>query len=305
LSDTRLIFATRPSALARWQTAYVIRQLGSHWENLDCAEQVITTQGDRDLETALPEIGGKGLFTSELEAALRAGVVHAAVHSLKDLPTETTPGLILAAIPERAEPRDVLICPAGMTLDELPSGAVVGTSSNRRMAQLLAYRPDLHIQPLRGNVDTRVRKARQGQYDAVVLAAAGVIRLGLQAEITQYLPLEVMLPAPGQGALAVQCREDDAQTIRLLSAIEHPDTRRAVSAERAFLAGLGGGCSLPVGALAEVRRDEIVLRGVIAGDDVGLLRLSAAGHDPEQVGADLARQVGNRTLTNADVRGRI
>lgn len=293
--NSTLIFATRPSALARWQTRYAIQQIQAQWKNLTCEETVITTRGDRDLATALPEIGGKGLFTYELEQALREGRVHAAVHSLKDLPTEDTPGLKIGAIPQRADARDVLVCPAGLTLDELPTGAVLGTSSNRRQAQILAYRPDLQIQTIRGNIDTRIQKAQNGRYDAIILAAAGVIRLGLQEHITQYLPLEIMLPAPGQGALAVQCREDDEQTLHWLRAIDHPATRRAVSAERAFLSGLGGGCSLPVGALAEVHRKEIVLQGVIASPDGGhILRLTAMGDDPNWVGQDLARQAIDR-----------
>lgn len=289
--NSKLIFATRPSALARWQTSYAIQQIQAQWENLVCQEIVITTKGDRDLTTALPEIGGKGLFTYELGQALRDGRVHAAVHSLKDLPTEESPGLIIGAIPQRADVRDVLVSPAGFTLDELPAGAVVGTSSVRRQAQILAYRPDLRIQPIRGNIDTRIRKVQEGQYDAILLAAAGIIRLGLQEHITQYLPLDVMLPAPGQGALGIQCREDDEETLRLLRAIEKPETRQTTTAERAFLSGLGGGCSLPVGALADILGGVITLRGIVASPDgKQVLRLTATGDDPFLVGQDLAQQ---------------
>jgi hydroxymethylbilane synthase len=289
--NSTLIFATRPSALARWQTSYAIQQIQSQWENLVCQEIVIRTKGDRDLTTALPEIGGKGLFTSELEQALREGGVHAAVHSLKDLPTEESPGLTIGAIPERADVRDVLVSPAGLKLEELPAGAVVGTSSLRRQAQILAHRPDLRIQPIRGNIDTRIRKVQEGQYDAILLAAAGIIRLGFQELITQFLPLELMLPAPGQGALAIQCRADDEETLRLLSAIEQPATRQATSAERAFLSGLGGGCSLPVGAVAETLGGAITLRGIVASPDgKQILRLTATGDDPILVGQDLAQQ---------------
>jgi hydroxymethylbilane synthase len=288
---SRLIFATRPSALARWQTGHVIHELQSRWENLICEVLVITTKGDRDLHPSLPEIGGKGLFTYELEQALRERRVHAAVHSLKDLPTEDASGLTIAAIPQRADYRDVLICPAGLALEELPAGSGVGTSSNRRLAQLLAYRPDLRVEPIRGNVDSRIRKVLEGQYDAIVLAAAGVIRLGLQEHISQYLSLEIMLPAPGQGALAVQCRAEDEQAQHVLQAVDHLDTRLAVSAERAFLSALGGGCSLPVGALAEVRGAEIRLHGAIAAPDGSrVLRLTASGSDPLLVGRDLAQQ---------------
>jgi hydroxymethylbilane synthase len=263
--------------------------LNNHWGNLNCKELVITTQGDRELNKSLPEIGGKGLFTYELEQALHDGRVHAAVHSLKDLPTEDAPGLQIGTIPQRTDIRDVLICPDELTLDELPAGAVVGTSSNRRKAQILAHRADLQVKPIRGNIDTRIRKVLEGKYDAIVLAAAGVTRLGLQKHITQYIPFEIMLPAPGQGALAVQCRADDEQTQQLLKGIEDRHTRLAVNAERAFLSALGGGCSLPVGALAEVREGEITLQGVIAAADGSQkIKLSASGNDSLRLGIKLA-----------------
>ncbi|MCJ7702168.1 MAG: hydroxymethylbilane synthase [Anaerolineales bacterium] len=287
----KLIFATRPSALARWQTQYVIQRLQSQRSDLACEEVVITTKGDRVLDVPLPEIGGKGLFTYELDQALLAGRVDAAVHSLKDLPTDDAPGLVIGVIPERADIRDVLICPAGYSLDQLPSGAVVGTSSTRRKAQLLSYRPDLLTKSIRGNIDTRIRKVLEGQYDAILLAAAGVIRLGLQEHITQTIPLDVMLPAPGQGALAIQCLAGDDETLELLQTIDHPATRLAVTTERAFLAALGGGCSLPVGAHGSLEADSLRLVGVIvAPDGSRLLRVSAAGKDPHLLGTGLAHQ---------------
>jgi hydroxymethylbilane synthase len=215
-------FATRPSALARWQTDYVADLLRRAHPGLDIRIEVIVTKGDRILDKPLPVIGGKGLFTAELERALHEGRVDAAVHSLKDLPVEDAPGLTIGLTPPRADVRDVLICPAGHTLETLPAGAVVGTSSPRRQAQLLAVRPDLTVKSIRGNVDTRIRKAREGQYDAVVLAAAGVTRLGLNEHITQFLPLDVMLPAPAQGVLGVQCRADDERTLALLAAVDMP-----------------------------------------------------------------------------------
>ncbi|GAB4581526.1 MAG: hydroxymethylbilane synthase [Anaerolineales bacterium] len=284
-------FATRPSALARWQTDHIITLLQTVWPNLTCHTEIISTQGDRVLDKPLPEIGGKGLFTSELEDALRAGRVHAAVHSLKDLPTKDSPGLTIGAIPARADARDAWVCPAGYTLKTLPQGATVGTSSTRRRAQLLAHRPDLNIQPIRGNVDTRLRKVQEGQYDAIVLASAGLTRLGLQAHITAYLTFDEMLPAPGQGALAVQCRADDADTLAILHALEHAPTRRAVIAERAFLDALGGGCSLPVGAYATVDGETLTLRGIIASPD-GTQRLTLIGQGthPVQLGHALAAQ---------------
>src|SRR5215212_612833 len=247
----KLIFATRPSALARWQTQWVIQALKTFHPDLACEEKVITTQGDKILDRPLPEIGGKGLFTQELENELLSGAVHCAVHSLKDLPVENPEGLTIGCVPFRADVRDALISKHGFTLAELPPGAIVGTSSLRRAAQLLAARPDLKIESLRGNVDTRLRKALEGQYDAIILAGAGLTRLGLGGHVTEWLPLEVMLPAPGQGALAVQCRIDDETTLGLLSALDDESTRRAVVAERAFLRGLGGGCALPVAAYAE------------------------------------------------------
>jgi len=287
----KLTFATRPSTLARWQTQHVIALLQSHWDDLTCEDVIITTKGDRVLDKPLPKIGGKGLFTFELEQALLDKSVDAAVHSLKDLPTEGTPGLTVGVIPPRADVRDVLICPQGYNLADLPAGSVVGTSSTRRAAQLSAYRPDLKIEPIRGNVDTRVRKALEGQYDAIILAAAGVTRLGLQEHITQYLDIETMLPAPGQGALAIQCRAEDIDTLRLLEAIDHPPTRLETTTERAFLAALGGGCSLPVGALASVEGDTIRLQGVVvAPDGSRVLRVSASGDDPLSLGNNLARQ---------------
>jgi hydroxymethylbilane synthase len=287
----KLTFATRPSALARWQTNYIAKQLQVTWEDLRCEEVIIKTKGDRILDVPLPEVGGKGLFTHELEAALREGRVDAAVHSLKDLPTEDSPGLSIGLIPERADARDVLISPEGQELDDLPRGAVVGTSSNRRAAQLLAYRPDLSVKSIRGNVDTRLRKVNTDEYDAIVLAAAGVTRLGLQTNISQYLSYEIILPAPGQGALAVQCRADDESTLNILRALEHPPTRLAVTAERAFLEALGGGCSLPVGALATVTEEGIEVQGVIASPDGALIhRLRATHSDPIELGRELARR---------------
>ena len=285
----QLTFATRPSALARWQTARVIQLLQAAHPGLECSEYVITTTGDRVLAHPLSEIGGKGLFTSELEEALLSGKVHSAVHSLKDLPVEATPGLVVGAIPERESALDALVSADAWTLSGLPEGARVGTCSLRRTAQLLARRPDLTMLPLRGNVDTRVRKALNGEYDAIVLAQAGLRRLGLEKHISEVFPLDVMLPAPGQGALAVQCRADDHETLELLSAIHDPLTAAAVHAERAFLSGLGGGCSLPVAAFAEKNNGTIILTGaVISTDGKQAIRLSAVDNEPHRLGERLA-----------------
>jgi hydroxymethylbilane synthase len=298
----KLIFATRPSALARWQTQWVIGALKNLHPDLECEEKIITTQGDKILDKPLPEIGGKGLFTQELEMELLSGAVHCAVHSLKDLPVENPAGLTIGCIPARAEVRDALVSKNGYSLSTLPEGASVGTSSLRRAAQLLSARSDIHTEPLRGNVDTRVRKALEGQYDAIILAGAGLIRLGLDKSVTEWLPLDVMLPAPGQGALAVQCRVDDQGTIGLLAALDEPSTRRSVTAERAFLSGLGGGCSVPVAAYAIVEsaalglpKDQrprvIKMTGlVISEDGRKAIQVNRTGFDAELLGNELAQR---------------
>jgi hydroxymethylbilane synthase len=290
-----ICFATRPSALARWQTQWVIQLLQSKWPGLQCQEVMIQTQGDRILDRPLPEIGGKGLFTQELEAELQHGRVQAAVHSLKDLPVEEPPDLAVGAVPARAEARDALVSAQGYRLSELPEGARVGTSSLRRSAQLLSVRPDLRIEPLRGNIDTRLRKALEGQYEAIVLAGAGLARLGMEKWISDWLPFEVMLPAPGQGALAVQCRASDADTLRLLAEIEDQRARLAVAAERAFLTGLGGGCSLPIAAYAtaQVASDHAIIdmTGLVASPDgKRFLRLQGTGDEPLSLGMSLAQE---------------
>ena len=285
----KLIFATRPSALARWQTQWVIGALKNVHHDLECEEKIITTQGDKILDKPLPEIGGKGLFTQELESELLSGAVHCAVHSLKDLPVENPSGLTVGCIPTRAEVRDALISKNGYTLATLPVGASVGTSSLRRAAQILSLRPDLHTKSLRGNVDTRVRKALDGQYDAIILAGAGLTRLGLDHHVTEWLSLDAMLPAPGQGALAVQCRADDQTTLNLLAALEDEATRKAVVAERAFLSGLGGGCSVPVAAYAQVDESTISLSGLVLSEDgKKAIQVKRTGEDAQLLGIELA-----------------
>ncbi len=288
----RLTFATRPSALARWQTARVIQLLQAANPEVECTEHIMSTIGDRELNIPLPDIGSKGIFTGELEQALLSGEVDAAVHSLKDLPVEETPGIRVAAIPERGAVFDTVVSANAWTLSSLPEGAQVGTSSLRRSAQLLARRPDLTILPLRGNVDTRLKKLLNAEYDAIVVAQAGLNRLGLQTHISEVLPLEIMLPAPGQGALAVQCRSDDIETLRVLATIHDPITAAAVRAERAFLSGLGGGCSLPIAAFAEKNNGTIILTGaVISPDGSQEIRLSAVDQDPLLLGTRLTELV--------------
>ena len=297
-SGATLRVGTRGSALAMAQSGEVAATLtGALDRPVELVE--ITTQGD--LETGdLTVIGGTGVFATALREAVLAGEVDAAVHSLKDLPTAPYPGLTIAAIPRREDPRDVLVSPSGKTLGELPTGATIGTGSPRRTAQLHALGLGLEIVPIRGNVDTRIRKAHEGEVDAVVLARAGLARLGRLDEATETLDPIQMLPAPGQGALAVETRSDDTDLTRsVAAALDHPPTRAAVTAERALLAALEAGCSAPVGALADWVEgdggpDELYLRGVVAPPDGSdLVRQSAAGpaDDPEALGRRLAEDL--------------
>ncbi len=286
-----LRIGTRTSRLARWQTEHVIARLSAAWPQLTCITVPFVTKGDKTLDKPLPEIGGKGLFTAELEAALNAGEIDLAVHSLKDLPVDDAPGLTIGAIPGRADVRDVLVTADGLGLATLPAGAVVGTSSVRRRAQLLACRPDLDIQSIRGNVETRIRKVvEEHGYAATVLAMAGLERLSLVEHASELLDLDRMLPAPGQGALAVQCRHGDETTRTLLAAIEIAETRACVTAERAFLRALGGGCSAPIAAYATVDGDGLLtLNGLVgAADGSRVLRVDGSGRDPHALGAELA-----------------
>src|SRR5579859_1382886 len=241
-----LVIGTRGSQLARWQTDWVGAALARAWPELAVELRPFTTAGDRQLDQPLPAIGGEGVFTQELEHALRANEIDLAVHSLKDLPVDNTPGLALGAIGQREDGRDVLITRDGGTSATLPYAARVGTSSPRRAAQLLAARPDLALAPVRGNVDTRVRKALSGDYDAVVLAAAGVLRLGLSEHIGEYLSLALMLPAPGQGAIAMQCRAGNERVQGLLRPLDHALTRAAVTAERACWPGWAAAAPRPL-----------------------------------------------------------
>ncbi|MBI5956708.1 MAG: hydroxymethylbilane synthase [Chloroflexi bacterium] len=264
---TTIVIGTRGSALARGQTYWVAARLMELVPGLEVIIRTIKTSGDALLDVPLAKIGDKGLFTREIESALLAGQIDVAVHSLKDLPTELSAGLIIGAVTEREDVRDALVSRLGCDLDGLPPGARVGTSSLRRAAQLLAYRPDLQILNIRGNVDTRLRKAATEEYDAVVLAVAGLRRLGLEAQITEYLPLEIMLPAVGQGALAVEARQEEAETQHLVALLDHAPTRAATTAERVFLRALGGGCRVPIAAYGEVAGDTLRLRGLVASED--------------------------------------
>ncbi|MEL6272096.1 MAG: hydroxymethylbilane synthase [Chloroflexota bacterium] len=251
-----IVVGSRRSDLALWQSNHVIDLLRQAHPGLTAEIKIISTKGDQIIDKPLPSIGGKGLFTEALEDALRTGDIDIAVHSLKDLPTEDAPGLTVGAVPARADVSDVLVSRGKHVLETLPKGASVGTSSRRRAAQLLAHRPDLNIIDIRGNVPTSVEKCLDpdGPYDAIVLAKAGLERLELTHHISEVLPLETMLPAPGQGALGVQCRYD-ADSNALLAPITHAETLHAVTAERRFLNRLEAGCSAPVAALATLSAD--------------------------------------------------
>lgn len=291
-----ITLGTRGSGLARWQTDYVGSLLKNVYPALEIRTELIITRGDQVLDKPLPLIGGKGVFTAELEAALNRRDIDFAVHSLKDLPTENPSGLSLGAIPVRGSAGDALVSRGGYTLDTLPHGAAVGTSSRRRAAQLLYRRPDLRMIEIRGNVDTRLRKAldENGDYDAIVLALAGLERLQLTQYVSQKLSLDDMLPAPGQGALAVQCR-DEAAVTQWLSPINHEPTRITVTAERTFLAGLGSGCSIPVAAYAAIDGDTLRLRGRVTAPDgseqVDVVAESTANiQSASELGVELARK---------------
>ena len=283
-----LVLGTRGSPLALRQTEWVCEAYATA-HGVRPSLQVVETRGDLDLHTPLPEIGGKGLFTAELETAMRSGAIDAAVHSLKDLPVEEVPGLVIAAVCRRADPRDVLVSRHG-SIAELPAGARVGTSSRRRAAQLRALRPDLQIVPVRGNVATRLHAA-ESELDAVVLAAAGLDRLGIDSVIALRLEPTEMLPAPGQGAIAIQCRADDRAAIESLRVLDDHATRLAVTAERTFLHALGGGCSSAVAALAEPLGETGLLRmtGLVASQDGReVLRIEGSDTDPVALGRRLA-----------------
>lgn len=278
-----LVLGTRGSQLALAQSGQVARALTAA-TGVPVELRVIRTRGDQVQDRPLAAIGGKGLFTAELEEALREGSIDFAVHSLKDLPTEDADGLCLGAFPERADPRDALV---GPPLDQLRHGAVVGTGSLRRRVQLAALRPDLELRDIRGNVDTRLSKRDRGDYDAVVLAMAGLNRLSISRADILPLSVDQVLPAVGQGILGLQCRLEDRRVLDLLGSLDHAASRAAALAERAFLAAYGGGCDVPVAC--HVRVDGAVLRGEAAGPHgTGVRRVLWVGTDPEQLGRALA-----------------
>ncbi|MCC6750759.1 MAG: hydroxymethylbilane synthase [Deltaproteobacteria bacterium] len=289
----RLVIGTRGSALARWQAEHVAARVRSLPSRPEVELKIIRTQGDIILDVPLAQVGGKGLFVKEIEEALLRREVDLAVHSMKDVPAELPEGLGLTAIPEREDPRDAVIGAEG-GLAALPQGACVGTSSLRRRCQLLALRPDLAVDNLRGNVDTRLRKVADGQYAAIILAAAGLTRLGYLDRVTEFLPLETWLPAVGQGALGIETRCEDAELNGWLAALHHEPSARCVRAERTMLAALEGGCQVPIAGYAEVMGERLKLRALVGhpeGSPVFHAEAEGPAADPEALGSRVAEEL--------------
>jgi len=289
-----LIIGTRGSQLALWQAEWVQGQLKQMAPDLSVVLKRIQTSGDKIQDVPLAKVGGKGLFVKEIEEALLRKDIDLAVHSMKDLPAVLPSGLQIMCIPEREDPRDALLSRDEKKLDALPLGARVGTSSLRRQSQLLHARPDLHIEMLRGNVDTRLRKLHENHFDAIVLAASGLKRLGWDQQITEYLPIDVSLPAIGQGALGIEGREDDGFVQDLVSRLEHRPTRVTVTAERTFLARLEGGCQVPIAGHAVLEGEELTLDGLVASvDGTRYVRysLSSSAQEAEFLGTKVAEEL--------------
>lgn len=292
LMHTSLVIGTRGSQLALWQAQFVKDQLERLFSNLEINLKIIKTTGDTIPDRSLVGLG-KGAFTKEIENALLAGDIDLAVHSLKDLPTELPEGLCIAAIPTREDPRDVLITASGLPLEDLINGATIGTTSPRRKAQLLYIRPDLQVVDVRGNVDTRLRKLHETSLDGIILAAAGINRLHKQEVITQFFDVERMVPAVGQGALAVEAREGDTAVESLLEPLNDPETVAEVTAERVVLESLGGGCQVPIGAYAKHVDSELSLTGVVCHPE-GALRIMKSARGASKAAQGLGEIVAEK-----------
>jgi hydroxymethylbilane synthase len=300
-----VVIGTRASKLALAQTDMIRDALLAAHSDITVEVEHITTKGDVILDRPLSAIGDKGLFITEIEDALRAGRIDLAVHSAKDLPSELPPDMAIAAFPRRADARDALVARGGLRLADLPVGARVGTSSLRRACQLRRLRPDVRIADLRGNVDTRLRKLHEGMYDAIVLAAAGLERLGLRREITELLDPHVMLPAVSQGTLAIEIRAGDAAVATLLAPLDDPEARASATAERAFLARIGGGCQVPVAAYTQLNGDRLDLAGLLGARDGRCVtgELSGPANQPAALGTALAERLldeGGRALLESN-----
>ena len=292
MSVRRLVIATRRSRLALWQAEHIQRELQRLHPGLTVELLPMSTKGDEILDRSLESVGGKGLFVKELENAMADGRADLAVHSIKDVPAELPHGFFLAAISAREDPRDALVSNRFATLAEMPRGAVLGTSSLRRAAQVRERHPGLEVKLLRGNVETRVAKLDHGEYDAIVLAVAGLVRLGLGGRIRSRLSLEESLPAPGQGALGIECLAARQDVQQMLAPLGDVTTTQCVRAERAVSRALGGSCTLPLGAYAEMRDGKLDLTALVASEDGRrVLRARATGTDPEEVGAQAARSL--------------
>ena len=289
-----IVIGTRGSKLALWQAEHIAGRIRERFPAIEVTLKKIVTTGDKILDVPLAKIGGKGLFTKELENAMLSGEIDLAVHSLKDMPTELPEGLMLAAITTRADASDAFVSLRYNSLDELPQGAKVGTSSLRRRAQILKYRPDLQTVDLRGNLDTRIKKLENKEMDAIILATAGLKRLGLEQYITQILPAAICLPAVGQGALAIETRQDDAEVLSVLEFLNDSETIAAVTAERAYLREVQGGCQVPVGVHGEVNGDQLLLEATILKiDGTREVREQICGNcsEAEALGVKLAQQM--------------
>lgn len=316
----KVVIGTRQSALALTQTGQVLEALQAAAERLgvevEWEVRKIVTRGDRILDVSLSKVGGKGLFVKEIEHALLTGEIDLAVHSMKDMPSELPEGLVIGAVPQREDPRDCLVSSSGLGLAQLPHGARIGTSSLRRASQLKAARPDVSVEVLRGNIDSRLRRLETGELDAVMLAAAGLRRMGWEDRVSEYVEPEVCLPAVGQGALALECRQNDTELLVLLQELEHTPTAAAAAAERSFLHTLQGGCQVPIGAYAVVSGGEdteslanrpgsggeapeaerlITLTGMVGSPDgAKLIRDTMTGADPVILGRELAMRLIDR-----------
>ncbi|AZH30832.1 MULTISPECIES: hydroxymethylbilane synthase [Paenibacillus] len=288
-----IVVGSRQSALALTQTGHVIEDLNAlcaeHGLDLQFVIKKILTKGDRILDVTLSKVGGKGLFVKEIEQAMLAGEIDMAVHSMKDMPSELPEGLVNGAVPRREDPRDCLITLGAKSLEDLPPGAKVGTSSLRRASQIKSMRPDLQLEPVRGNIDSRLKKLETEGFDAIILAAAGLHRMGWKDRITSYIPEEACLPAVGQGALGIECRASDEELLALLRLYNHQDTSATVEAERTFLGVLNGGCQVPIGAHAVWAGQEISLTGMVGSPDGEvILKETLQGNDPQKLGEAVA-----------------
>jgi hydroxymethylbilane synthase len=289
----RLTAGSRGSALARRQTELVIEALRRATPDIEIEAVTVQTEGDRRQDVSLEAFGGEGVFVKDIERRLQQGEIDLAVHSLKDMPAETPDGLTIGAVLPRGDARDVLVSRDGLRLPDLPPGARLGSDSRRRAVQVLALRPDIETISIRGNVDTRLNKVQAGDYDGVLLAAAGLERLDRLNAVSQYFTIEEVLPAVGQAVLAIECRAGDAEVLELLRGVDDPPTRSAITAERAFLRRLGAGCRLPVGAYAEVNGRMLRLRGLLATDEGKIARedVTGATAEADRIGREIAERL--------------